>query len=44
MENLESHEIHFQVGNSWEIKVMLDILDTLQMSKQGQFETETNNY
>ena len=23
---------------------MLDILDRLQMSKQGQSETETNNY
>ena len=32
-----------QGGKSWEIKVMLDRLDRLQMSKQGQFETETNN-
>ena len=33
----------FQVGKSWEIKVMLDILDRLQMSKHGQCEIEMNN-
>ena len=48
MEIMKSHEtegLHLIVddGKSWKIKVMLNRLDILQMSKQGKCKIETIN-